>query len=210
MIASALTPAAKRREARKQKRRSDIIDAALHVFSRVGFAAAKIDDVADEASVSKGTLYLYFSSKEDLFKGMVIGKMLPIFDEIEAVSMHSGTSAEARVRALMRFFYQNILNSDRRHIMRLIMAEGPNFPQLTAFYYDNVISRGEAMVQDILDYGVSRGEFRALSGHGITKNVIAGAIAASIWKTVFDSHQPIDLAAYCETHIDLLLGGLRA
>ena len=210
MTGPSLSPAAQRREARKEQRRLDIIDAALRVFSRVGFAAAKIDDVADEAGVSKGTLYLYFSSKEDLFKGMVRGKMLPMFEEIKVASMKSGEGAEDHLKALMRFFYQSTLNGERRHIMRLIMAEGPNFPQLTKFYYENVISRGEEIVQSILDYGVARGEFRPLQGHGLTKNVIAGAITANMWKTVFDAYESIDLDAYAETHIDLLLGGLRA
>jgi len=204
------SPATVRREARKAQRRADIVDAALRVFSRDGFAGSKIDAVADEAGISKGTLYLYFESKEELFKAMVIDKMLPVFDEAEALSVQLTDSAEERTRVLIRFFYQKVLNSDRRHIMRLILAEGPNFPELTAFYHQNILSRGEAMVQSVLDYGMERGEFRTVTGHGLLKNVMAGAIAASMWKIVFDAHQPIDLDAYCETHIDLLLGGLRA
>lgn len=201
--------AEQRREARKEKRRTDIVNAALEVFSQVGFAAAKIEDVADAAGISKGTLYLYFESKEELFKGMIKAKMLPFFEEAEAMNAVPSESAEDRLRALTRFFYSKVLDSDRRQIMRLIMAEGPNFPEITAFYHANILSRGQAMIQGALDYGVETGEFRKMEQHGILQNVMAGAIAASIWKEVFDQHDPIDLEAYNETHMDLILRGLK-
>ncbi len=202
--------AAVRRAERKAERRADIVDAALRVFSRDGFAAAKIDRVAEEAGVSKGTLYLYFESKEKLFEGMVMAKLLPFLEEAELIQDRINGSAEEVLRATVKFFYERILIGDRRHIMRLILAEGPNFPELTAFYHQNILSRGQKMLRRVLDYGISRGEFRRVEGHGILQNVMAGAIAATMWKLVFDVHDPIDISAYAETHIDLLLNGLRA
>lgn len=199
-----------RRNERKEKRREELIDAALRVFSRVGFASAKIDDVAVEAGTSKGTVYLYFDSKEHLFEEMVKAKMLPIFAEAAAELAVDQGSAEDRLRWQVKFFYKKIINSDRRQIMRLIMAEGPNFPHLAEFYHTNILSRGQGMMQAIIDDGIKNGEFRQFSGHGLAQNVVAGALVAGIWKLIFDPYQPIDLDAYYETHVDLVLNGLKA
>jgi hypothetical protein len=119
-------------------------------------------------------------------------------------------SAEERLKAHVKFFYKKILNSDRRQIMRLIMAEGPNFPHLAECYHANILSRGQAMMMAIIEEGVEKGEFRALNGHGLAQNVFAGALLAAMWKLIFDPYQPLDLDAYYETHVDLVLNGLKA
>ena len=199
-----------RREQQKEAKRLALVDAALAVFSRVGFAAAKIDDVAEEAGVSKGTVYLYFDSKEQLFEGMVKAKMLPMLNNAPGLVIDPDQSATDRLKQHLRFFYTKVLDSDRRQIMRLIMSEGPNFPDLAEFYYANVLSRGQAMINAIIQQGIENGEFRNMSGHGLMHNVVAGALAVGMWKQVFDRFQPIDLDAYYDTHLDLSLNGLRA
>ena len=199
-----------KREQQKEHKRLALIDAALDVFSRVGFAAAKMDDVAAEAGVSKGTVYLYFDSKETLFKEMVRAKMAPTLSSMaEAIGQPSMTATE-RLKTHMKFFYTKVLNSDRRQIMRLIMAEGPIFPDLAEFYHANILSRGQALIGAIIQQGVESGEFREMEGHGLAQNIAAGALVAGIWKLVFDRFQPIDLDAYFDTHVDLILNGLRA
>lgn len=206
------TPAESRREARKEQRRLEIIDAALKVFARDGFALSKMDTVADEAGISKGTLYLYFDSKDALFEGMVREKMLPLLDKLqsEILATEGNLSAEETLRFHMRFFYRNVLNTDRRHIMRLIIAEGPNFPHIAKFYYDTVLSKGTAAFKAIINYGIERSEFRDVSGHGLIQIAMAGGLVAALWKTIFDPFEPIDLESYCETHLNILLGGLKA
>ena len=199
-----------KRELQKEAKRTALIDAALTVFSRVGFAAAKMDDVAEEAGVSKGTVYLYFDSKEKLFEEMVTAKMLPLFKEAMANVASATGSAEDRLRQHVKFFYKNLINSDRRHIMRLIMAEGPNFPHLAEFYHSTILSRGQAMMRAVIQQGIDSGEFRHLKGHGLAQNVVAGALVAGIWKLVFEPYQAIDLDAYYDTHVDLILNGLKA
>ncbi|MEM9181100.1 MAG: TetR/AcrR family transcriptional regulator [Pseudomonadota bacterium] len=204
------TASPSRREQQKEAKRLALVEAALAVFSRVGFAAAKIDDVAEEAGVSKGTVYLYFDSKEQLFEGMVKAKMSPMLNNAPGLVIDPDQSATDRLKQHLRFFYTKVLDTDRRQIMRLIMSEGPNFPDLAEFYYANVLSRGQAMINAIIQQGIESGEFRNMSGHGLMHNVVAGALAAGIWKQVFDRFQPIDLEAYYDTHLDLILNGLCA
>ncbi|MEM9055413.1 MAG: TetR/AcrR family transcriptional regulator [Pseudomonadota bacterium] len=203
------TPMSKR-EQQKEARRTALVNAALAVFSRVGFAAAKMDDVAEEAGVSKGTVYLYFESKEQLFDAMVKAKMSPMLDQVAANLAKPAASATERLKQHLRFFYSKILDIERRQIMRLIMAEGPNFPHLAEFYHANILSRGQGLIRAIIQQGIESGEFRNMQDHGLTQNVVAGALVAGIWKLVFDRFQPIDLDAYFETHIDLILNGLKA
>ena len=199
-----------RRERQKEEKNRALIDAALAVFSRVGFAAAKMDDVAREAGVSKGTVYLYFDSKEQLFEEMVKANMAPLMTEIAENLSRPSISATERLKSHMRFFYTKILNTNRRQIMRLIMAEGPNFPHLAEFYHANVLSRGQAVIKAIIQQGVESGEFRSMQGHGLAQNIAAGALVAGIWKLVFEPFQPLDLDAYFDTHVDLILNGLKA
>ena len=199
-----------KREQQKEAKRTALIDAALRVFSSVGFAAAKMDDVADEAGVSKGTVYLYFDSKEQLFEEMVKATMFPLLDKGVANLADPNKTATERLKQHLKFFYSKILDSDRRNVMRLIMAEGPNFPHLAEFYHANVLSRGQALIRAIIEDGVARGEFREMPRHGLMQNVVAGGLVAGIWKLVFDQFQPLDLDAYFDTHIDLILNGLKA
>ena len=207
-VAEAAPPS--RREQQKEARRLALVDAALAVFSRVGYAAAKIDDVAEEAGVSKGTVYLYFDSKEQLFEGMVKSKMSPMLNNVASLAIDPDQSATDRLKQHLRFFYTKVLDTDRRQIMRLIMSEGPNFPHLAEFYHANVLSRGQAMINSIIQQGIETGEFRNMAGHGLMHNVVAGALVAGIWKLVFDRFQPIDLDSYFDTHVDLILNGLCA
>ena len=207
-VAEAAPPS--RREQQKEARRLALVDAALAVFSRVGYAAAKIDDVAEEAGVSKGTVYLYFDSKEQLFEGMVKSKMSPMRNNVASLAIDPDQSATDRLKQHLRFFYTKVLDTDRRQIMRLIMSEGPNFPHLAEFYHANVLSRGQAMINSIIQQGIETGEFRNMAGHGLMHNVVAGALVAGIWKLVFDRFQPIDLDSYFDTHVDLILNGLCA
>ena len=199
-----------RRERQKEEKNQALIDAALAVFSRVGFAAAKMDDVAREAGVSKGTVYLYFDSKEQLFEEMVKVNMAPLMSEIAENLACPSMSATERLKAHMKFFYTKILNTNRRQIMRLIMAEGPNFPHLAEFYHANVLSRGQAVIGAIIQEGVDSGEFRQMKGQWLAQNIAAGALVAGIWKLVFEPFQPLDLDAYFDTHVDLILNGLKA
>lgn len=199
-----------KRDLQKEAKRMALLDAALHVFSRVGFAAAKMDDVAEEANVSKGTVYLYFDSKEHLFEEMVKATMAPMLSQVASNFSNPNLSATERLIGHLKFFYTKILDSDRRQVMRLIMAEGPKFPHLAEFYHANVLSRGQALISAIIQQGVDSGEFRKMKGHGLAQNIAAGALVAGIWKMVFDKFQPLDLDAYFETHVDLILNGLKA
>ena len=196
-------------EKRQIERRAAIVDAALKVFARDGFAAAKMDDVALEAGVAKGTIYLYHASKEELFQEAVRAKLLPIIDAVDRLSIEFTGPAEDLLSAQIGFVYEHLVETDVAQIMRLMIAEGPRFPSLTEFYEREIIRRGEAVMQRTLDYGTERGEFVPPQGEFVGKILMGPAMMVALWRLVFSDHRKVDTQAFLQTHIDFVLRGLR-
>lgn len=145
---------------RPDARPEEILDAAQTVFGECGFARAKLDDVARLAGVSKGTVYLYFDSKESLFREMVRAKVVTALAECEAlVRNYQGSCRELLVELITRLYY-GLRNERMARIARLVQSELESFPELAQFYFDEVILRARRLVADVLDRGVATGEFR--------------------------------------------------
>ncbi len=154
------TPAPPRWQRRPEDRPDEILDAAQQVFGEVGFARAKIDEVARLAGVSKGTVYLYFDSKETLFREMVRAKVVPKLAEAEEmVRTHEGPASDLLV-SITTGMFRRMRDEDLARISRVVQAELGNFPELAHFYFDEVILRARHLVQQVLEIGVAAGEFR--------------------------------------------------
>lgn len=194
---------------RQIQKRDQIIDAALLVFTRDGFAAARTDSIAKQAGVAKGTLYLYFDSKEDIFKQAIRDRLLPVVDEMERLSGSLEGSAEQLLRMQIGRFYERVIGTELRQILRLMLAEGTRFPDIAAFYFDNVISRGMASIRSTVEYGIRTGEFRRPEGHQYPLTIAGPALMSGIWKMVFDHCEPLDLEQMRDTHVDMVLHALR-
>jgi AcrR family transcriptional regulator len=146
---------------RPDARPEEILDAAQTVFGECGFARTKLDDVARLAGVSKGTVYLYFDSKESLFREMVRAKVVAALAECEElVRTHQGTCRALLIELITRLYY-GLRNERMARITRLVQAELESFPELAQFYFDEVILRARRIVADVLERGVATGEFRA-------------------------------------------------
>jgi AcrR family transcriptional regulator len=145
---------------RPEARTEEILDAALEVFGQSGFARAKIDDVARLAGVSKGTVYLYFDSKEALFREMVRAKVVACLTEGEALLRTHGGSARALLVELIQGTYRRMRREEMMRIARVVQGELPHFPELARFYFDEVILRARRLVQQVLERGTASGEFR--------------------------------------------------
>src|SRR4051794_26536883 len=149
-----------RRERRKEARPGELLDAALDLFVEKGFAATRSEEVAARAGVSKGTLFLYFPSKEELFKAVVRENISGRFDEWKVESeAYTGTSADL-VRHCMTAWWQRIGATRASGITKLMMSEARNFPELATFYQQEVIRPGTQLIRRILQRGVDSGEFR--------------------------------------------------
>ena len=194
----------------KNERVREILAAALEEFFQQGFAATRLDAIAERAGIGKGTIYLYFDSKETLFEEAVRSVIHPVIDRIESVALAPQGSAEAILRAMITTFYREVVATERRRLLRLLIAEGSRFPRLVSFYHAEVLSRGMTAIRHVMRYGVERGEFAASAAIDFPQAIMGPALVGVIWKLLFDEIQPIDLEGLCEAHLEIVLRGLMA
>lgn len=195
------------RKRRKEDRPGEIIEAALAEFAAVGFAAARLEDVARRAGVVKGTIYRYFDDKEALFFAAVRQFASPKFDLLEQlVDDYSGSTRDL-LRTLIGFIHANLAKGDLEVIVRIILTEGRNFPQLTELYHKEVISRGQAALGRIVARGVERGEVRAGAAAELPIVILSPAIMMAVWNMTFDRYNPIAPERFLRAHLDLVLNG---
>ena len=199
-------------ERRKNARPQELLAAALDLFVERGYAATRLEDVAARAGVSKGTLYLYFTNKEDLFKAVVREHLVPALGEAEqTIDQYEGHSSDL-LREIIMLWWERVGNTQLSGLMKLMMAESGNFPEVAQFYHDEIILRGNAMIEHTLERGMARGELRQLDPDQVTHVIVAPVIMLMLWKHsfAFCESKPISPIAYLNTFIDLLFDGLLA
>ncbi|MGC1408995.1 MAG: TetR family transcriptional regulator [Acetobacteraceae bacterium] len=196
---------------RKDARPGEIIAAALASFAVRGYAATKLEDVAAAAGISKGTIYLYFPTKEDLFRAVVRQAVLPNLEAAEAqFADHAGSCADL-LRLLAQRFLQ-LLDSDLTAVPKLVVAESGNFPAIAQFYADTVLRRAFTLIEGILTRGMERGEFRRMDVHAVLPLFAAPFLLLALWKHSLGRHTDLTFEphAVAEAHLDVLLRGLAA
>jgi AcrR family transcriptional regulator len=197
------------RSRRKEARPAEIIAAALASFAERGYAATKLEDVAAAAGISKGTIYLYFPTKEDLFRAVVRQAVLPNVEAAEAnLASHTGSSADMLRMLAQRFLL--LLDSDLTAVPKLVLAESGNFPAIAQFYADTVLRRAFRLVEDILTRGMQRGEFRQMDVHATLPLFAGPFLLLALWKHSLGRHTDLtfDPRAVADAHIGVLLRGL--
>jgi AcrR family transcriptional regulator len=200
-----------KRERRKEARPGELLDAALDLFVEKGFAATRAEEVAARAGVSKGTLFLYFPSKEELFKAVVRENIAGRFGEWnKEFDTFDGSTADM-VRFYMRAWWERIGATRASGITKLIISEARNFPELAAFYQQEVIRPGTALIRRILQRGMDRGEFRQLDIDYAVFNIIAPMIFLIMMKhslgACVPQDYPVDPERYVEVQVETLLRG---
>ena len=196
------------RAERTAERREAIIEAALDEFISRGFTATRIDDVARRAGVAKGTIYLHFKDKESMFEELIRTALVPLIGRLHAPPPIGGSVRDA-VEAFARTFIQEVAATRRGDIVRLIVAEGPRFPSIADFYYREVVSRGLAGMRALIELAVSRGEIQQKNLARFPQILVAPAIIAVIWQSLFSRHAPLDAIEMFRVHLDLIFGERR-
>jgi AcrR family transcriptional regulator len=199
------------RRRRKAERPQEILEAAFTEFSRNGYAATTLDQIAERAGVTKGTIYVYFENKEHLFISMVREITKTALDTVhEMFETHEGSTADL-LRAQFSFIYEQIVEDKRRReVVRMLIAEAPRFPELADRYHGEILRPCLDMLRQAIQRGMDRGEFRKSSIVDSPQVVIAPIALVDLWIMMFDDRQPLDLKAYFNAHLDLVLNGLLA
>ena len=199
------------RQRRKEARPAELIAAALDLFVERGFAATKLDEVAARAGVSKGTLYLYFSSKEELFKAVIQQGILPVLAQgEEMLAQHRGDTTSL-LRALIYRWWELVANTKLSGIPKLIVSEAGNFPEVARYFHDNVSQGIDELLARVLRAGMEKGEFRRVDIESAVDVITAPILMREIWKrsmAPFSCCGAADTEVYIGTYIDLLMNGL--
>jgi AcrR family transcriptional regulator len=204
------TPAARKtaraRKVAPEARRRAILKAALTVFAAQGFEAARLDDVAQRAGVAKGTLYLYFRDKEALFEALVRDAVSPLLEQMSRIAAAPDIAPLQAIGTFFALFEKEVLGTDRKLLLRLIMAEGPRFPAIAEFYYREVVSRGLAMMRALAKRAASEGAFATDAAARFPQLIIAPLLVAVIWDGLFASINPLDVGGLLRAHREVLTG----
>jgi AcrR family transcriptional regulator len=195
---------------RKDARHGEIVAAALELFVEGGYEATKLADVARRAGVTKGTLYLYFDSKEALFKAVVRETIVPVIAQGEALARSFAGSARELLEQLIREYWRLVGETSLAGIPKLMMAEAATFPELTRFYYEEVVSRGHRLMAGVIERGIKSGEFRSVDVMLAAKLAMSPLMHAVMARRAFAACMPegFDVRAYLDTHIQLYLHGI--
>ena len=200
-----------KRERRKEARPGELLQAALELFVDKGFAATRVEEVAARAGVSKGTLFLYFPSKEELFKAVVRENIVRQQTEgAEEIARFEGSSAEL-LEHLMLEWWRRYGATKAAGISKLVISDASNFPDLAKFFQQEVVEPGHAMVAAVLQRGIDRGEFRALDMPLTIHSILAPLLFLVTWKhsmAACCSAEPIEPETFIRHHADLLVRGL--
>ncbi len=200
------------RQRRKEERPAELLAAALELFVEKGFAGTRLDDVAARAGVSKGTLYLYFDSKEALFKAVIQDGIVPVLEEgATMVDSFEGSSTDL-LRGLIGEWWQRIGDNHLGGVSKLMISEARNFPELAHYYHDAVIMRGRDLMRRTLQRGIASGEFREVDIEIAIDVIFAPVLMMVIWRYSVGAccGTARDPALYLQTHLDLAMRGLTA
>jgi AcrR family transcriptional regulator len=195
---------------RKQARPAEILDAALSVFAEKGFAAARMEDIAARAGVTKGTIYLYFPSKEEVFKSLArqhVGDTL--VSATEQASRYEGTVRDF-LTMLITIIGEKISRGQVAVLPKIIIAESGNFPELARFWRTEVIDKALGMLTGVIARGIERGELRQVPAEYAARLCVAPVVMSIIWRTVIAPTDtvPFDYQKFLALHLDVLMRGL--
>ena len=194
---------------RKEDRPQEITEAAFEVFAEKGYARARVAEVAARAGVSKGLLYLYFETKQALFKAVIRSVVIRRIDALLVAVENTELSSEAFMRDPLSDFMKTVPGSPVAVVIRLLIAEGQRHPDLVDYYWDNVVAKGLAALTTIVERGVERGEFRDTDVTRLPQLVLAPVMLSVIWRILFARHE-LDTDRLIETQIDMLIAYIKA
>lgn len=195
---------------RKEARIAEILQAAVEEFSENGFVGAKIEAIAARAGVAKGTVYIYYNTKEEVFEAIVRDRISPVFKLISGiVKLWPGSQAMLLKQIISRFYSEIVENEERRMILKTLISESARFEDLAKFYFQEILVPARKMFKSIIKKGIKKGEFRDTPIVNEPIIIVGPALMAAVWKMTFESAERLNTKRWLEAHLDLVIHGLQ-
>ena len=197
---------------RADDRPDEVLDAALRLFVRKGFAATKVEDIAHAAGLSKGAIYRYFSSKEEIFESLVKRALTPLADRTSLMARTSRDDAATIIKMVLTMMASGLADPDTLALPRLVLMEAGSFPALAAAYRRQVIDKAISALETTVERGIDEGTFRSVNARLAVRNIIGPMLAHVLLSQIFgigeeENVKPMD---FVESHFDILIHGLAA
>jgi len=201
-----------KRQRRAQDRPREICAAALDVFAEKGFAAARLDEIAQRAGVSKGTLYLYFKDKADLFRAVVRDTVAPNIDLVRTMIEGADLPFPDVIRMFLPRFAALTSQARVGAVAKMVIGESRNFPELAKVWHDEVVSKALGLIGGLIERGQARGEVRAGDPRLLTFTLMGPMVMGLLWRETLQpaGGAPLDLEALAVQHAETVLDGMLA
>jgi AcrR family transcriptional regulator len=193
---------------RAEARPDELLDAALDEFIAKGFDAARVEDIAKRAGLSKGAVYLYFKSKEELLRALIEREVSPVLAQVGDMARQAEDPRET-LRMIARFAGAQIAQARFMAIPLLVISISNRFPELVDFYRGEVATKAKSGVETLIKRGVKLGQFRAVDSHAGARAIIGGVLFEALWAHVLRGPTSINTPGWLESHIDIVLNGLE-
>jgi AcrR family transcriptional regulator len=196
---------------RPEARPAEILAAALEVFAERGFQAARLEEVAKRAGVSKGALYLYFETKADLFRAVVTDAISPNIERVKAMAT-AEVPLETAVRMGIGMLARTVV-ADRRisGVVKLVIAESRNHPELATIWHETVVQPGIALMSGLIAAAQAKGEVRSGDPRLFAFGLMGPMVLSMVWRETFEpvGAEPVDVVKLADQHLDTVLKGMR-
>jgi AcrR family transcriptional regulator len=212
MSESSSPPTSPKWRRRAEARPAEIVQAAYQVFSEKGFAAARLDDIAQRAGVSKGALYLYFDNKQAVFEAVVKDAVAPNIGAIEQMALAFPGSFEQLIRMVAPRIADVAASANIGKVLKMVVGESGNFPEIARIWHDDVVARGVGLMTALIEKAQARGEVRAGDPRNFAVSIISPMLVGVIFRETFVpvGAKGFDIPALMQQHLDTVLPGLLA
>jgi AcrR family transcriptional regulator len=199
-----------KRRRRKEDRPGEIVAAALKIFAQRGFAAAKMEDIAALAGLSKGAVYLYFETKEDVFRAVVRTTVVPNIEALGAATMALDLPFAKLAPLLLARFAALGASTPLGSVVKMVIGESRNFPELAKVWHDDVVQKGIGLIGTLIERAQARGEVRPGDPRHHAFSLIGPMLVGVIWRETFTpvGGAAVDLAALARQHGETVVAGL--
>lgn len=199
-------PAKPRR--RKDARPAEIAAAGIEEFEEHGFHKANLSRIAQKAGIAKGTIYLYYPSKEALFLACIEEHFVSVMSESEADAVGvEGTTRELLTK-LLKNMYDRFVHGEAQALFRILVTESDRMPDVINEYHAMTVQRGSRLLKLILARGIERGEVSPGPILDTPHVVIAPAVYFALHHMMFKEAKTLDFERFFEAHLEMLFSGV--